>query len=108
MDPKIIAAAVAKIRATAKTKINDLAQGHDRQQKILDHVEEIERDLEAAASAPTNGTAATYAKTPSKPSSAALLAEYRRLSGEARQVFFNEHQDALWSASVAERNAKSR
>jgi hypothetical protein len=106
MDTPKILASLGAIEKAAMIRPNNLLESFEMQQGILARAKEIRHIVEAATTG-TTATVTTSAKTPSKPTGAALLAEYRRLSGEARQVFFNKHQDALWSASVAERNAKS-
>jgi len=106
--PKSIITAVAAIKAAAQTRVRDLEQAHNAQQKILDRVAEIERDLaSAAAAAAPAATKAASAVTTQAATGAALLKSYRALSGEARQKFYDQNTDAIWEALRLERAAKS-
>jgi hypothetical protein len=104
--PKSIITAVAAIKAAAQIRVRDLEQAHNTQQKILDRVAEIERELAPAAAAPAV-TKAAGTVTAKAATGAELLKSYRALSGEARQKFYDQNTDAIWEALRLERAAKS-
>jgi len=105
--PKSIITAVAAIKAAAQIRVRDLEQAHNAQQKILDRVAEIERDLASAAAAAPSATKAAGTVTAKAATGAELLKSYRALSGEARQKFYDQNTDAIWEALRLERAAKS-